>query len=109
MAAARQSVHSDPRTTAERRATPTRRTALKPLSASDARNGMVSFRLVVAPSEVVFVKGIVEANDGLGVVFSDAGGELFVSSPASREKELVALLADLAAELGGETAMEPAS
>jgi hypothetical protein len=72
------------------------------LSVAAASSGMVSYRVVVPASDVVFVKGVVEASDGLGVVFSDSGGELFISSPTSRENELVVLLADLTRELDAE-------
>jgi hypothetical protein len=70
----------------------------RPLSIEDASHGMVSYPLHVAEKDVVFVKGIVEASEGLGAVFADAGGELSVTGPVSRAHELSELLADLARE-----------
>lgn len=49
--------------------------------------------------DVVFVKGIFEASEGLGALFAERGGELIISAPLSRERELDELLADLEREL----------
>ena len=57
-------------------------------------------RVRVPLREVVYVKGIVEASLGVGVVFVEADGELTVASPHSRAGALDELLADLQAELG---------
>jgi hypothetical protein len=58
-------------------------------------------RRIVAPSrEVVFVKGIVEALEGLAQVFAERGGELTLAAPSDRAAELDALVDDLCAELG---------
>jgi hypothetical protein len=61
---------------------------------------MVLRRVVVRARDVVFFKGIVEVHDGLAQVFAEAGGDLTVAAPASREAELDALLEDLSRELG---------
>jgi hypothetical protein len=61
---------------------------------------MVVRRVVVASSEVVFVKGIIEALEGLAQVFAERGGELTLAAPADRAAELDALVDDLCAELG---------
>jgi hypothetical protein len=61
---------------------------------------MVSRRVVVASREVVFLKGIIEALDGLAQVFAEKGGELTIAAPADRAQELDAVLDDLCAELG---------
>jgi hypothetical protein len=61
---------------------------------------MVLRRVVVRARDVVLFKGIVEAHDGLAQVFAEAGGDLTVAAPASREAELDALLEDLSRELG---------
>jgi len=50
--------------------------------------------------EVVYVKGVVEASLGLGVVFVGDGGELTVATPHSRADALDELLVDLEVELG---------
>jgi hypothetical protein len=63
--------------------------------------GMISRRLVVRAQDVVFVKGIVEAHDGLAHVFAESGGDLVIASVKGREEELSALVDDLARELGG--------
>ena len=62
--------------------------------------GMVVRRVVVASAEVVFVKGIIEALEGLAQVFAERGGELMLAAPADRAAELDALVDDLCAELG---------
>lgn len=55
----------------------------------------------VKNEDVVFVKGIFEASEGLCAMFAERGGELTVLAPASRVGELDALLQDLARELAG--------
>ncbi len=62
--------------------------------------GMLVRRVSVRPPDVVFVKGVVEASDGLAAVFAEQGGELLVAAPRERAAELGELLADLEAELG---------
>jgi len=63
--------------------------------------GMASRRLVVRAKDVVFVKGIVEAHDGLAHVFAESGGDLTIATAKDREAELDELVNDLASELGG--------
>ena len=63
--------------------------------------GMIARRLTVRAKDVVFVKGIIEAHDGLAHVFATSGGDLVIAAAASREAELNELVADLAQELGG--------
>ncbi|MBX3213139.1 MAG: hypothetical protein KF850_13980 [Labilithrix sp.] len=63
--------------------------------------GMISRRLVVRAKDVVFVKGVVEAHDGLAHVFAESGGDLTIAAAAGREAELDELVSDLARELGG--------
>jgi hypothetical protein len=62
---------------------------------------MVARRLVVRARDVVFVKGVVEAHDGLAHVFAERGGDLTIAAAADREAELDELVTDLAGELGG--------
>ncbi len=66
-----------------------------------ATAGLAVGRLVVAPEHVVFVKGVVEASDGLACLFAERGGDLCIASPLDRAAELRELLVDLSAELGG--------
>jgi hypothetical protein len=61
--------------------------------------GMLVRRMIVRPDDVVFVKGVVEASDGLAAMFAEHGGELLLATPHEREAELAELLADLEAEL----------
>lgn len=58
-------------------------------------------RLEVDPREVVFVKSIVEASEGLASIFAESGGSLTIASPPAREPALRELLADLVKETGG--------
>jgi hypothetical protein len=62
---------------------------------------VISRRLVVRAKDVVFVKGVIEAHDGLAHVFAEHGGDLTIACAAGRLCELDELVHDLAAELGG--------
>lgn len=64
-------------------------------------DGLAVRRLVVRAKDVVFVKGVVEAHDGLAHVFAESGGDLELAAPPDRERELDELVNDLARELGG--------
>lgn len=61
----------------------------------------ITRHLRVRNEDVVFVKGIFEASEGLCAMFAERGGELTVLAPVSRARELDAVLNDLAAELNG--------
>jgi hypothetical protein len=63
--------------------------------------GLVTRRVVVRARDVGFLKGIVEAHEGLAIVFAESGGELTLASAADRERELDELARDLVLELGG--------
>lgn len=75
------------------------------LGVEEARRGMVWRELVVEPREVVYVKSIVEACEGLCSIFGERGGRLVLASPPERESELEELVADLRADLGIESAV----
>lgn len=60
---------------------------------------MVSREIVVRAADVVFLKGIVEAHDGVAQVYGERGGALVITAPKSREAELDELVADLQREL----------
>jgi hypothetical protein len=62
---------------------------------------MIARRLVVRAKDVVFVKGVIEAHDGLAHVFAENGGDLTIAAAVGREAELDELVTDLAEELGG--------
>lgn len=61
---------------------------------------LVTRRLLVEARHVVYVKGIIEASEGLACMFAERGGELLVVAPCSREAELDELVRDLRDELG---------
>jgi len=61
--------------------------------------GMAVRHIVVRASDVVFFKGIIEANDGLASVFAERGGDLLIASPADREEELDLVLEQVCGEL----------
>ena len=63
--------------------------------------GLVVRRLILRARDVVFFKGVIEASEGLAAVFAERGGDLSVATPAGREAELDAVLADLCEELQG--------
>jgi hypothetical protein len=65
---------------------------------------MVTRGLVVRAEDVVFVKGVVEASEGLAQVFATHGGDLTLAAPAGREEELDALLHELARATHGQVA-----
>ena len=84
---------------ARRRPGPSRRArAALPLHAAGA--GMLVCEVSVRAPEVVFVKGLVEASDGLASVFCDRGGSLVLASPLDRKVELALFLRDLEADVG---------
>ncbi len=61
---------------------------------------MLVRRVRVAPADVVFVKGVLEASEGLAAMFADHGGDLSIASPHERGADLAELLADLARDVG---------
>lgn len=63
--------------------------------------GLVSRSVVVPAKEVVYLKGILEAHEGLAQVFAEAGGDLIIATTESQADELDALLPQLLAEVGG--------
>jgi hypothetical protein len=67
---------------------------------------MATRALSVPARDVVFLKGIVEAHDGLAAVFSQHGGELILAAPLDREAELDELACDLMREFAPWTCLE---
>jgi hypothetical protein len=70
------------------------------MPASEAASGQLSVRVEVDPSDVVFIKGLVEASDGLAFVFCDRGGSLVLAAPLDRRAELAQFLRDLENDVG---------
>jgi hypothetical protein len=62
--------------------------------------GLVVRRLNVRASDVVLVRGILEASEGLGTMFAERGGELLLAAPSCQAALLDELVADLVTELG---------
>ena len=67
-------------------------------------------RARVRPDDVVFVKGVLEASEGLGAVFAEPrsarmesssrdGGSILIAGPRSRVEELRQMIRDLKEEL----------
>jgi hypothetical protein len=61
---------------------------------------MVTRAIVVRACDVVFLKGIVEAHDGVALVTGESGGSIVLSAPKSLERQLDELVRDLGNELG---------
>ncbi|HEX9620784.1 MAG TPA: hypothetical protein VF989_11655 [Polyangiaceae bacterium] len=61
--------------------------------------GLVSRRLSVLPAEEVFLKGIVEASEGVAALYTVGSGQLMAVAPESRAWELDELLADMSREV----------
>jgi len=72
----------------------------KALPIAEASAGLVARALRVAPEDLVFVKGLVEASDGLASLFAERGGELILACPPDRARDLDDFLDDLRRELG---------
>ena len=62
-------------------------------------DGMVTRCIVVRAPDVVFVKAVVEASEGLAALFAERGGELTLAAPEGRAVELDELVDCLASEL----------
>ncbi len=72
------------------------RVSVPPLVGED----MVVRRMLARASDVVFIKGVLEAHEGLAQVFAERGGDLTVAAPKERARELDEVLEDLARETG---------
>lgn len=63
-------------------------------------DGMLVARVVVQACDVVFVKGIVEASEGVAAMFAEHGGELQIAAPFDRASDLAELIEDLVRDVG---------
>ncbi|WP_394827013.1 DUF4911 domain-containing protein [Pendulispora albinea] len=70
--------------------------------------GMITRQVRVRTRDVVFLKGIVEALEGVAQVFAERGGDLTIAAPAGRERELDGIIDDLCRELGAMRVDPPA-
>ena len=62
--------------------------------------GLIFRRVRVRARDVVFVKGVIEASEGLAVVFSEHGGDLTIATSPSQTRELDEILRDLERDAG---------
>ncbi|UQA63293.1 DUF4911 domain-containing protein [Polyangium aurulentum] len=69
--------------------------------------GMRVYRVRVQPPDVVYLKSILEASEGLGAIFAEKGGDLVVAAPHERAKDLAELLADIAREIEADIDLDP--
>jgi hypothetical protein len=65
-----------------------------------ALSRMSTFAVSARAHDLAFLRGVLEASEGLGVITGSRGGEVYVLTPTSREAELAELLAELGSELG---------
>lgn len=61
---------------------------------------LVARRVRVRARDTVFVRGVLEASEGVGVLFAEQGGDLVLAAPLALEGALDEVIADLVAELG---------
>jgi hypothetical protein len=57
-------------------------------------------RALVKPRDVVFLKGLLEAADGLAQLFAEEGGAVTIATTNSQADDLDALLDQVFAEIG---------
>jgi hypothetical protein len=70
-----------------------------PLDPAVASRGLVRHVLEIDPSDVVYVKSLIEASEGIASIFAVSGGTLTIATPSTRAAELEVLLGDVFAEL----------
>ena len=66
----------------------------------EATGSLIERRVRVAARDVVLIKGICEASEGLCAMFAERGGDLILSAPISRARELDELVRDLCVDFG---------
>ena len=57
-------------------------------------------RVRVPAHEVVFLKGVIDASEGVAAVFAERGGDLTIATLPSQKEELDRILQDLREETG---------
>jgi len=63
-------------------------------------DGLICRRVRIAPREVVFLKGVIEASEGVAAVFAERGGDLTIATLPNQKDELDRILQDLQEETG---------
>jgi hypothetical protein len=76
------------------------RRARAALSLRDIGEGMIVRTVRIAAADVVFVKGILEASEGVAALFAERGGDITLVAPRDRSAELAELMADLERDVG---------
>lgn len=66
----------------------------------DSASELIERRLRVRTKDVVLVKGICEASEGLCAMFAERGGDLVLAASRSRRDELDELVGDLVRDFG---------
>ncbi len=61
--------------------------------------GLVTRRVRANQRDIVFIKGVFEASEGVGILFAHHDGSVVLAAPVSRAAELDELIDDLAGEL----------
>ncbi len=62
--------------------------------------GMCVRRALLEPKDVVFLKGLLEASEGIGQLFAEHGGAVTIATTESQAEALDAMLDEVLAELG---------
>lgn len=70
-----------------------------PLTVAEASEGLFCCPLDVRSEDVVFVKGVLEASEGIAVLLAESGGRLTLATPHDQRESLTALVEDLRFEL----------
>lgn len=63
--------------------------------------GMAVRKVLVHAEDVVYLKSVLDSNEGLAHVFAESGGDLVIACPEARAAELDELLDELVTELKG--------
>jgi len=69
-------------------------------NSSSMLDDLIVRRVRVPPREVVFLKGVIEASEGVAAVFAESGGDLTIATLPSQKNELDRILHDLRQETG---------
>ncbi len=69
--------------------------------------GLVVFPVVLPKEHVVYLKGLLEAHDGIGSFFAEKGGALSLFTTSDQTEELRAFLVAVKGEIPGLSFGEP--
>ncbi len=71
------------------------------LPVEEAGRGLAVCEIEVSPFDVVYVKSVVEASEGLANVFAESGGRITLAAPPDRESALLELARDVVSDCEG--------